>query len=422
VENVDDFLAHYGVMGMKWGKHKRQDDPTDSARPTSNHENRDARRKAKSDKILAKADGVQKQIDDLKKHGFNSDYMRKKYGVDTKGHSKKDLVDAELRNLQGSKDHFIADAKLAAEGKLTNKEKMLIGAAVATVVVAGVAGAAVYSNTGERAKKKKYVKDKAARLAQEAAAQKRLDDIKGGQRISYEDFHTKLYKTESSRLAGMSKDAFDKLDDTPIMVPSGQVFKRVSTQNEETLRSEVYAAFKDEDVNRYSAILPKYWSQWGIGGAAKGGHIIEMQAKEAILSPGKKSRVQNFIDLMDEPITAKDFFGNDVTQTGRDWLNSSNMAKGIDKHLSNKDAAIKSYNDFAMLLGTDSVLKTAYFEKLKSKGFNAIIDDNDAGRLADAPMLIFDANKSMKRLGATVLTPENIKSAKERLIELNIRA
>ena len=433
-EEVEDFLAHYGVKGMKWGVVKKDKPSSDSKSKTKEVDpEKAAKRKAKADDLRSKADDVQKQIDDLKANGGNTEYMRKKYGnamgIDTRaadmriiaiyGHTKQSLINAEIKNLQNSKDHYLADAKAVDEGRLTSKQKMLVGGLVATTILAGAAGVAIYANTGDRAKKRKYYQAKEARLAAEAAAQKRLDDIKAGQKISFDDFNTKLNKTEMSRISGMSKDAFHAMDDTPIVGPAGHVFKRMSTNPEEKLRKEVYAAFKDDDVDRYRAMLPKFWSQWGIGSDRRGGYEINIKAVEDIVSPGKKERVQTLIDLMDEKIVTKNLAGEKVTKTGRDWLNSSNLIPMADRQtLSNEDAAIKAYNDFALMIGGNSTLKNAYVKKLQQKGYNAIIDDNDSGKLSDAPMFIFDTTKSMQRLGATVLTPENIAAARERLIEL----
>jgi len=454
-DEVDDYLEHYGVPGMRWGKRKRVDDPKSNGSASPRNEKREARRQAKSDKILSKADGVQKQIDDLKKNGTNSKFMRDKYGApmatDSRsadmtvqfryGHSKKELLAAEIKGLEASKAHFVADAKLASEGKLTSKEKMLIGAGVATAVVAGGIAYAVISDKNTKAANLKasriryeeklqdagYMKSVATRdAAKKAARQKWLDDEKAeqerfnsiapGSKITYDDYWKKIESTEISRISGISKDAFDKMDDTPISVPAGHIFKRVSTDKEEVLRERIFAAFKDEDVERYKAVLPKFWGAWGIGNEAKGGYIVSIKAKEAITSPSQKERVKAFIELMGEDVKAKNGKGEDVSYKGREF-----MANSWDAHKSNEEVALQSYRNFSLGLVNKTPLSDAYFDKLKSKGFNAIVDDNDSGKLSDAPMLIFDTGKSMERIGATVLTEESIREARRKLIEVTSR-
>jgi ASC-1-like (ASCH) protein len=466
---VDTFLAHYGVMGMKWGKHKKPDESTGSKRsknskaepanPTSSHPGREARRKVKSDKILAKADDVQKQIDDLKKNDTNSEYMRKKYGdaiaIDSRSadmsvqfrhkHTKKELLDAEIKNLEASKEHFLADAKLASEGKLTQKEKMIIGAGIATVVLAGAVTYAVINDKNKKNQRSQriealrashaarlqdeaYLKSVAVkdaerkvkrekRLAEAKAEQDRFDSIRPGDKITYDDYWKKIEATEMSRISGISKDAFDKMDETPISVPAGQVFKRVSTDKEEVLRDRIYATYKDIDNDRYKAVLPKFWGAWGIGSEAQGGYVVSIKAKEAINSPSEKERVKSFIELMGENITYKDSSGKDATIKGRQWMGGTNP----DDKRTNEEIALATYRNFSLGLVNKTPISDAYFDKLKSKGFNAIIDDNDSGKLSDSPMLIFDTAKSMERIGATKLTPENIAEARSRLIEVTKR-
>jgi hypothetical protein len=472
-DEAEDFLAHYGVVGMQWGKHKRQDETSGSnkpkaandpkATPTSQYEKRDSRRKAKSDKILAKADDVQKQIDDLKKNGTNSEFMLKKYGpamgIDSRSadmsvqfrhkHSKQELLDAELKGLEASKSHFLADAKLASAGKLTQKEKMIIGAGVATIVLAaGITYAVVNDKQNKKVaaevklasqiarldkqnsesyvksvaiRSEKRKKELAERLAKEKFEEDRFNSIAPGSKITYDDYWKKIEHTEMSRVSGISKDAFDKMDETPISVPAGHIFKRVSTDKEEILRKQIYATYKDVDNDRYQAVLPKFWNQWGIGSEAKGGYVVSIKAKEAIVSPSQKDRVKAFIELMDEPVKGKtkSAWGtesaDEVTKSGKEWLvGKSNM--------SSEDAALAMYRNFSLGLVNKTPLSDAYFDKLKSKGFNAIIDDNDSGKLSDSPMLIFDTSKSMERLGATPLTQENINAARQRIVEVLQRA
>lgn len=414
-ESVSDFLEHYGIPGMKWGRRKRSED-SGSGRSSKQkkNEDRDARRKARSDKILAKANGVQKQIDDLNKNGVNSKYLKDKYGsamgVDTRaadmkilllhGNSKKQLLEAELTGLEASKKHFLDDADAAANGRLTSTNKMLIGYGVGAAVLVGVVGSAVISSK---------------------MADKKLNAIKAGDKLDFDQYWAKLRKTEMSRVSGISKDAFDKMDDTPISVPAGHIFKRVSTDKEEVLRERIFAAYKDEDVTRYQAALPKFWESWGIGGSAKGGYVVSIKAKEAITSPSQKARVKAYMDLLDENVQGKDFFNDKKSQTGKAWLEDL----GIDitgKGKTTEEVALNTYRDFSLRLAQGSTLGSAYYDKIKKAGYNAIIDDNDAGKLSDSPMMIFNTSKSMERVGATVLSPANIQAAKDRLTELANRA
>ena len=85
---------------------------------------------------------------------------------------------------------------------------------------------------------------------------------------------------------------------------------------------------------------------------------------------------------------------------------------------SNEDMALKGYRTFAREIVGDNPLGKAYLEKVKSLGYNALVDDNDAGQLSDVPMILLDAAKTTKTRTAVELNREMEKAAKKRLVEV----
>lgn len=107
----DAYLAHHGVKGMKWGVRKE--------------EKRTARREAKAQKFVTKANVAQDQIDSLiSAHGG-------KLSVRNRG---------RVRKLEAEKAQALKDAEAKRQGKLTDhQKKVAIGAAaVGTIIAAGV--------------------------------------------------------------------------------------------------------------------------------------------------------------------------------------------------------------------------------------------------------------------------------------------
>ena len=131
-EQVDDFLAHYGVRGMQWGKRKAVDSGSRdgvSQGPTRT-ERSAAKRETKAKKFESKAANLNKSIKELDAEinalppGLRSRY--KKAALN------------DFRNEQVKvRDQHLNDAKAVREGKLTStQKKVVIGASIVAAVAA----------------------------------------------------------------------------------------------------------------------------------------------------------------------------------------------------------------------------------------------------------------------------------------------
>lgn len=114
METVDDFIAHYGVKGMRWGVRKKEETAGGDA-PT--------KRQERAKIHTANADVAQAHIDELKKQPIRFGGKRK------------------IRNLEEERDKELATAKAMEEGRLTpTQKKLLIGGGIAVALVAAYAG------------------------------------------------------------------------------------------------------------------------------------------------------------------------------------------------------------------------------------------------------------------------------------------
>jgi hypothetical protein len=420
-EEVDDFLAHYGVMGMKWGKRKA--DPysgLDKAAksPGSNpdkHITKESKAEAKAQENAIKAQKyhnraaeAKRTIDELDALGIQHPQMRQMYGKAadqsdrmfrlTQGLTKEQAV-KEQRDVAARRQKIAEKDAIAKEqGKLSRGQKIAIGAGVGAAALIVAYGAYKYPDI----------------VTKNAAA---------GERISVNNFMAR-YSDRAMNFSNspISKDAFHKLDDKDVVVPSGTKFRRLTAFKDEDLSGRLYTTFKPEDNDKYQGL---YGPMLKMRTGAKQLYINEMEMGESIKSPSHKKRVQALIDILDDntPLTGKpitDIFGRQHdpgTKTPREWLEYMDLGFPS-KTTSNEALALKNYNNFAREIVGDNPLGAHYLKKIKEMGYNALIDDNDAKQLSDLPMILLDAAKTTKSRTSTPLTSSMEKAARKRLTEL----
>lgn len=133
-EDVDDFLAHFGVKGMKWGVRKKQ--PKTVSRDVQD------RRDARAVKFTVKAEMAQTKISQLKTANETANFLSRASN------------NSKIKKLTKERDIALKDADRKREGKLSSKQrKVAIGAGVvAGIIVTAAAVKAVDSGDFHRAK------------------------------------------------------------------------------------------------------------------------------------------------------------------------------------------------------------------------------------------------------------------------------
>lgn len=117
-EEVEDFLAHYGVLGMRWGVHKQQE--------------RQASFERRAKKYEAKAKRIESQIKSTQSSNLRSDFKAQ-----------------QISMLRIRRDQALKDAQAKRQGKLSSvQKKWLIGGGTAAALIAAYATYQV-ANSGE---------------------------------------------------------------------------------------------------------------------------------------------------------------------------------------------------------------------------------------------------------------------------------
>ena len=183
-------------------------------------------------------------------------------------------------------------------------------------------------------------------------------------------------KEEASKI-NTKKDSF--------VLKKGTTIHR-STYNTEDANREghAFATFKTKDAKGY-ARRNKLFS----GG--KKTFDLEMIAKEDLISPSKKERIDTFVNLMLTDPKFKEAYQKQK-QTYQ-LLKDPSKAKKIEQTVKGIQ---REYSLFTVSLGGSADLRDRYFSELNKKGYNMIIDDADAEIIADSPIIIFDRQKSLE--------------------------
>lgn len=320
---VDDFLAHYGVLGMRWGIRKDRKGGKSGG---------SSKKKSENNELNSTEVGVLNKM--FGDRGVDPSGMHAKYGPNS---------------LSGKeKEPF----------RLTDGQKTALK-------VAGVIGVGVglyYLN--------KELPYHMGPLADVDPASKRF------------------FKDQAKHL---SKRSLDDLTTESVNLSAGSILRRVSTAKEHSVDSAGFcAAFKPQDVDRYKAAIPVFWKIWGID-KGNGGHITKIKAATGVKAPSQRETLNLFNQFIKEkPSQAIGLRANDSA----------------------------SFFGFAHIWSTKGNSQgQAFLDYVQGKGYNALIDINDAGALGETPLRII-SGKGFSVVGNERLTPAAIKTAQSTITRI----
>lgn len=178
---------------------------------------------------------------------------------------------------------------------------------------------------------------------------------------------------------GSAVDGLDLNWEHGVNLPKGSIIRRLSSVAETVPRPEgFYAAHLDSDVESYKAILPTFWQQWGVGSAKAGGFLNHYQANDAIRAPSGKESFGLFKDLLG----TNDSFKELATM----WLPKG--ASGSTE----RELKQLFVDHSAQWADKTDPLTQEWFKEVQKRGYNALIDFNDAGKLGKTPIRVLDGN------------------------------
>lgn len=357
-DELDNFLMHYGVKGMKWGVRKDRDGL-----------NREQRRKLKKD-------ARRKLPKDVKKGVTNADVIFRTPKGKKYKESLKRQVEADAAELEKNEAKFLAkagftkdDAKPDKKGPWKPTSKQVAWMAVGAGVLA-LWGYGMYEQT-------------------------RLSRIKPGDKISSKDYSAQVTNSKMTAWKGGGKGYFTPKAQAreEFTIPAGTTFNRISRKAEDAFRSETgtYATHSTEDFNRY---VNSFRSELGPVKlhhvkfeAQKPIRVSNYKTNSRVMQMALEGRVSNAA-----PVTLEEGAARFRGEAGGSWRRNAWPS-------------------------TENSTVGDFFDILQHKGYGAIVDEMDAGVIGETPLVVFATHLFGKK-SSTELTPAMINQAQSALTEI----
>uniref|UniRef100_A0AAU8GQ92 Uncharacterized protein n=1 Tax=Gordonia phage Petito TaxID=3158876 RepID=A0AAU8GQ92_9CAUD len=203
-----------------------------------------------------------------------------------------------------------------------------------------------------------------------------------------------------------TEEWYDKLEGGKEYIEKGDIMKRVVRGvDSRALAGNLYVSTLDSDSEMYKGVIPAVQKKFAFG--QKEYHSVyqvELEAKKRLAMPSQKVRVDTFIETIQTPV-------------GRQWMKDNGYKDEITE-LNAKEQGLKAYKKFNKYAGDQSsALNNAYFNNVKKKGYDALIDDNDAGIWSKKPVILLNAQSNAKITNVRQLSADEINQAQRNVIK-----
>lgn len=201
--------------------------------------------------------------------------------------------------------------------------------------------------------------------------------------------------------------------DTPITVKSGSKISHVTGVPINKIRSgQMYVSVDEYDKRLYDAFLGMRLKSRGFNPQR-----LDMTLKQDLKAPSRKEQMEVFNGILKAD-------QNKIYSDVSEWMTNKGKFKSVQEGIKIlKEKPIKDfYMDFNNSLekSTDSAKK--YYEELKRRGYNAVIDEHDISgswMQAKKPIILMDALSMIGDFKVTDLSTKELRNSLEEWMELN---
>lgn len=181
---------------------------------------------------------------------------------------------------------------------------------------------------------------------------------------------------------------------------NSEVYRVVGKKNKDAKDS--YISTNQQDRANYKiAIPPKPFSQ---------NYEVTLKTTNKLTSPSEKERFDAFTTILDQPsVVLKD----GKTITGREYLKQNGYRSKV-KDVDTQRVGAATYRQVIQTQWMDNPFNDAYFNEVRSRGYNALIDDNDANIVSKSPVILLNPDYTVKRTSIKPITKNDINDAKRK--------
>ena len=194
--------------------------------------------------------------------------------------------------------------------------------------------------------------------------------------MKYRSNSKALDKISSSAVKEINTNLIDinSLSDKDTIIAKGTKFQRISSRSFEDYSEkgkQIYASYLKSDNSIYMHDMPKNIASWRKSGIIKDGgssvykHSLEMNKDIKVASPRKVFEAYQYSTGEKEP------------------------------------KQYKYQNFITGLVDRDKEENKAFISKLIEMGYNAIVDDNDAGNYTTSPLILLNPSMDLKNVDTT---------------------
>lgn len=375
-----NYLAHHGIKGQKWGVINGPPYPLGSGDHSASE------KKAGWRKSLDKKKEKQSKnnADNKKSHGATTNFSNSNKSIQ----SSKDNFEKEL--FKKNPNIAMVNPSLKEWAK-AHKKEIAIGVGIAAGLA--VAGIIIYKRGNINPKKvtsmlETQLGKKSLDLSK--ISETNIKDLKGFS-SNEERFVANWIKADMHRFDPISQSEFDGLSsDDKVFLNAGQKLYRMSKSEHSNLRDGIEYVSFGEDRDRYKGFLPNMWRANGYFGNKF--YEMELTSLDNIKAPSKKETIEILETVLRDKV-------------------------GYKPDVAHKDALKDFYRYSINLIDRSDPISKEILNEVKSRGYNAVVDWNDAGRLADTPLILLNGKG---QASVNAVNKLNLRETKEIFKNVNL--